>query len=202
MAAGGMWMSGFDFYFTFYGLILGLSVAQVASGFANALNSRRRSNLGFLTPLLSLFVLLDITTFWLYAWALRDQVTVTYGLMFGGLVVTITYYLAASLIFPREGDDWASLDEHYWSQKRLVIAGILAANLVVFGFTVFKAPPAWTDWIYWAWWITYYLPLAVLLISKDRRIDAVLLSWLLICFVVAGLNLLPASQWNAAAGLS
>ncbi len=162
-------MSGFDFYFSFYGLILGLSVAQVASGFATALNSRKRSRLGYLTPLLSLFVLFDITTFWLNAWALREHVTITYQLMFGGLVVTIVYFLAASLIYPRETDDWVSLDEHYWSQKQLVIAGILTANLVVFAFILLKAPPAWTDWIYWGWWITYYLPLAALLISKSNK---------------------------------
>lgn len=195
-------MTAFEFYFSFYGLLLGLSVAQVASGFATALNSRKRSKLGLLTPLLSLFLLFDISTFWLFAWALKEQVAITYGLMFGGLVVTITYYLAATLLYPNERDDWADLDQHYWSQKRHVVAGILTANLVVFAFTMFTVPPSWTDWIYWAWWATYYLPLAALTITRDRRIDVALLSWLLLCFIVAGLNVIPASQWNATSGLS
>ena len=195
-------MSAFEFYFSFYGLILGLSVAQVVSGFAVALNARKRAKVGLLTPLIGLFLLFDITTFWLFAWALRDQVTVSYGLMFGGLVVAVTYYFAASLVFPDKRDDWPSLDDHYWSRKRLVIAGILTANLIVFSFTMVTIPPSWTDWIYWAWWATYYLPLAALLISKDRRLDVALLSWLMFAFFVAGLNVLPTAQWNATTGLS
>ena len=72
-------MSAFEFYFSFYGLILGLSVAQVVSGFAVALDARKRSKVGLLTPLLALFLLFDITTFWLFAWALRDRVTFFMG---------------------------------------------------------------------------------------------------------------------------
>ena len=106
----GAGMSAFEFYFSFYGLILGLSVAQVVSGFAVALNARKRSRVGLLTPLIALFLLFDITTFWLFAWALRDQLTVFYGLMFGGLIVAVTYYFAASLVFPDKRDDWPSLD--------------------------------------------------------------------------------------------
>ena len=64
-------MSPFEFYFSFYGLLLGLSVAQVAGGIGHAVVIRRDSRLGWLTPLLSLFVLLDVASFWVWAWGSR-----------------------------------------------------------------------------------------------------------------------------------
>ena len=49
-------MNAFEFYLAFYGLLLGLSVAEVASGFLNAIDARRKVKLGWLTPSLAIFV--------------------------------------------------------------------------------------------------------------------------------------------------
>lgn len=38
------------------------------------------------------------------------------------------YYLAAMLVFPREIQDWADLDDHYFQVKRWVVAVIAACN--------------------------------------------------------------------------
>ena len=43
-------MSAFEFFFSFYGLLLGLSVAAVVGGFANVLHERHRIRFGWLTP--------------------------------------------------------------------------------------------------------------------------------------------------------
>ena len=45
-------MSAFEFFFSFYGLILGLSVAELLGGFARTLNRNPRPRFGLLTPLL------------------------------------------------------------------------------------------------------------------------------------------------------
>lgn len=61
----------FEFFFSFYGLLLGLSAAEVAKGLANALGARERIRIGWLTPMLAGFLLLDIASFWLFAWGGR-----------------------------------------------------------------------------------------------------------------------------------
>lgn len=67
-------MDQFSFYFSFLGLLLGLSVVEAANGLANAIANRRKTTMGILTPLLALFVLLDILSFWLIAWVNREHI--------------------------------------------------------------------------------------------------------------------------------
>ncbi len=57
-------MSAFEFFFSFYGLILGLAVVEVLTGFSRAMRARTRIRLGIVTPLLALFILLDLISFW------------------------------------------------------------------------------------------------------------------------------------------
>ena len=52
-------MSEFEYFFSFYGLLLGLTVAEVAVGFANAIDAHKQRPIGRLTPLLAI---LAITT--------------------------------------------------------------------------------------------------------------------------------------------
>ena len=49
-------MSAFEFFFSFYGLLLGLSVAELVGGFARVRHERHRVRFGWVTPLLALFV--------------------------------------------------------------------------------------------------------------------------------------------------
>lgn len=58
----------FSFAFSLFGLLLGLSLAAVLTGFARALRMRPRIKMGLLSPLLGLFVILDVTSFWNGAW--------------------------------------------------------------------------------------------------------------------------------------
>ena len=121
--------------------------------------------------------------------------------MFGGLVVAVTYYLAASLLFPRDRDEWASLDEHYWAQKRIVVGGIGTANLVLLSFTVFNFPLAFDDWGFALWQLGYFLPLAALLISKREKFDMALLAYLIGYYLVIATKIIPDSAWGAATGV-
>ena len=56
-------MSAFEFFFSFYGLLLGLSVAVIATGLATAIQHRKKIRIGWLTPLLALLVALDVASF-------------------------------------------------------------------------------------------------------------------------------------------
>ena len=123
-------MSAFEFFFSFYGLLLGFSVTVLATGVARAFKHRKTVPAGWLTPLLALFVALDITTFWDAAWNNFRDLQYSYGLLVAGLVVATVYFIAASLLFPEPEDKAASLDEHFWANKRAVLVLLIAAKLL------------------------------------------------------------------------
>jgi hypothetical protein len=128
-------MSAFEFFFSFYGLLLGLSVAELVGGFARVLHEKSRVRFGWLTPMLAVFVALDVATFWNQAWGIFRGAPFNHALLIVGLIIAATFYIAASVTFPRvsaEGsDDRIDLDDHFWAHRRLVFGCILAANLIV-----------------------------------------------------------------------
>lgn len=125
-------MSPFELVFAVYGLLLGLAIAEVLGGFSRALKLKRGTRpvrVGWLTPLLGILVVLDLTSFWLLAWESRDQITANYLTLVGVLTIVGIYYLAATLIFPDEPEQWPDFDDWYDKQSRMVIGGLLAANI-------------------------------------------------------------------------
>ena len=128
-------MSAFEFFFSFYGLLLGLSVAELFGGFARVLHERQRVRFGWLTPLLAVFVAMDVATFWTQAWGIFRGAPYNPALLVVGLIVAGTFYVAASVTFPRvtaEGvADRIDLDQHFWAHRRLVLGCVLIANLIV-----------------------------------------------------------------------
>ena len=125
-------MSPFELVFAVYGLLLGLAIAEVLGGFSRALKLKRGSRavrIGWLTPLLGMLVMLDLTSFWLLAWDAREQISANYVTLVGVLTMVGIYYLAATLIFPDEPEEWPDFDDWYDKQNRLVIGGLLAANV-------------------------------------------------------------------------
>lgn len=128
-------MSAFEFFFSFYGLLLGLSVAELVGGFARVLHEKRRIRFGWLTPLLALFVAIDIATFWNQAWVIFRGAPFNTFVLLVSLSIAATFYVAASVTFPRVsaegGDERIDLDDHFWGHRRLVFSCILAANLIV-----------------------------------------------------------------------
>lgn len=128
-------MSAFEFFFSFYGLLLGLSVAELVGGFARVLHEKQRVRFGWLTPMLAAFVALDVATFWNQAWVIFRGAPFNHALLIAGLIIAATFYVAASVTFPRvtaEGvDERIDLTDHFWRYRRLVFGCIMAANLIV-----------------------------------------------------------------------
>ncbi|HUH09756.1 MAG TPA: hypothetical protein VLZ73_04330 [Brevundimonas sp.] len=128
-------MSAFEFFFSFYGLLLGLSVAELVGGFARVLHERERIRFGWLTPALALFVAIDIATFWNQAWVIFRGAPFNTFLLLISLMIAATFYVAASVTFPRVSAEGAherlDLDTHFWAHRKLVFGCILAANLIV-----------------------------------------------------------------------
>jgi hypothetical protein len=128
--AEGAPLDGFNFAFSLFAIILGLSLVEVLTGFARALKRRRVVRLGWLTPLLAVFVMLDLISFWAWTWSARDYITPIYGVLFIGLVVSGLYYLAASIIFPDEFGEHTDFDAHYVAHRRQVLGAVIACNLI------------------------------------------------------------------------
>ncbi|MBN8551493.1 MAG: hypothetical protein J0L52_01190 [Caulobacterales bacterium] len=124
-------MTAFEFFFSIYGLLMGLSVAVLATGAARAFKHRRTVKVGWLTPLLAIFAALDIVSFWDAAWSNFQHLPYSYGLLVAGLIVATVYFTAASLIFPDVDDEPTSLDDHFWSHRRAVLSLLILANLLL-----------------------------------------------------------------------
>ena len=135
-------MRGFDMVFALFGLLLGLAIAELLTGFAQSWKARLRAeaagtppvHVGWLVPMLGLLVIMDQTAFWLYAYALREAIPLTFLSLLAVLAVIGGYYLLATFVFPDEPDAWPDFDDYYLRTNRLILGGILAINFAVIGF--------------------------------------------------------------------
>ncbi|HEY0622339.1 hypothetical protein [Sphingomonas sp.] len=183
-------MSPFELVFAVYGLLLGLAIAEVLGGFSRALKLKRGIRpvrIGWLTPLLGIVVVLDLTSFWLLAWESRDQISANYLTLVLVLMIVGIYYLAATLIFPDEPEQWPDFDEWYDRQNRMVIGGLLAANvgswigLIALELTTSRPTPeaelVMSDAEVAVLWLGFAIlvPLIALLKVKSRRWNVALL---------------------------
>jgi hypothetical protein len=124
-------MSAFEFFFSFYGLLLGFSVAELVGGLARVLHDRRNVRFGVLTLLLAIWVAVDIATFWVQAWAIFRNAPFNFALLVLGLVVASVFYVAATLVFPRDVKATPNLDDHFWAHRTLIMLCVLGANVLM-----------------------------------------------------------------------
>lgn len=195
-------MNDFEFLTGFYGLLLGLTVVEVATRFADAVDGHRERAIGVLTPLLAAFVLLDVTSYWLWLWSIREVVTVSWWTVVVSVTGAIGYFLAAALVFPRAPEQWASLDEHYWSRKRWVLAGIISVSVGTMIAQLSRTTPHAGDVWFFFWQGAYFVPISILWFSLRKALDIAMLMILIGYFPLAASGLLPNSAWGDAVGLN
>jgi hypothetical protein len=193
-------MSEFEFFFAFFGLIFGLIVAEVAIKFADAIDGHAHRPIGFLSPMLALFVLCDVTGYWMFIWLIRDAVFISFGTVILALAVAIAYFLSAALIFPRSEKGWATLDQHYWARRRFVLAGIFFASFLQVGILMARSVPRLDDLWFYFWMALYYGPIAVLWFSRNRRANIAALAILVGYYPLDALNIFPDSAWGVSVG--
>ena len=195
-------MTDFEFLFAVFGLLIGLTFIEIAVKFADAIDAHSRRPMGVLTPLLALFVMLDVSAFWLFTWSVRSLLLVRWHIVFIGLVVAMVYYLSASMIFPRSEGEWRSLDDHYWERKRLVIGGVLLVESGLMAWQLTRAVPALSDSWFWIYQLPYFIPMAALLFSRSRRFDIALFIVLIGMMLFSDFDLGPSSRWGKQVGIS
>jgi peptidoglycan/LPS O-acetylase OafA/YrhL len=162
-------MNAFEFVFPLFALLVGLSMAEMLTGLANALKSKREVRVGWLTPLLGMLILINLVMFWQGSWQIRDAITPDSSTLLLVLVVGGTYFLAASMLFPLPGANVHDLDEHFMRHRKVVLLAIAGCNMVYFVRIAVDTKEPISPW----WWAGNALFLALLLLAalvRDRRI--------------------------------
>ena len=186
-------MSDFDFAFSLFGLLLGFTLVEVLSGLVRSIKLVRTQpraaaasiRIGWLTPLLALFVLLDVSSYWDNVWSIREHVTVGLDFIFAGLLITGTYYFAASMVFPDAVADWPNLDDWFWSHRQQALVPLFVANAAWMTYVVSMRTSPGEVGTAILLQAAYFLPLAVAILSKRAGIVGTalaLLSATYLCF--------------------
>lgn len=130
-------MTDFEFVFLLYALILGLSMVELLTGLGRAMEYKfardaehKAFSIGWLTPLLAGFVMLDLISFWIFAWVVRGFIEVNSATVTAVIAFAASYYIAARLVFPTDPDLFTDLDDHFYRVRRVVF-GILIALVFV-----------------------------------------------------------------------
>jgi len=162
-------MTAFEFVFPLFGLLVGLSFAEMLAGLARALKSSRDVRVGWLTPLLGTLILINLTMFWQGAWEVRDIARPTSLSLILVLLIGGSYFLAASMVFPSPGEEVRDLDSHFMANRKVALVAIAACNLLYLVLIGIEAAGRLGA----TWWFGNALFLALLLIAaftRDRRI--------------------------------
>lgn len=183
-------MDGFSFFFAFYGLILGLAATEVLAGFAGFVRARTVSRIDAQTALLALFTFVAICTTWLDAWDSLRDVTIDFAGLWAPILIATCYYLAATVVFPRDEAALADLAGYYAERKRFVIAMLLVSDVLV---TVtyanvlleqLQARPA----VVWLYYLPYSaltkITMGILYFVHGRRANIIILALLILQYLI------------------
>ena len=116
-------MSGFDFVTLVFAIPVGLAIVEIAQGLSLSLRRRKDVRLGWLTPMLAIFLILNTAALLEVYWDWRGEIVVNSPILVSVLVLSILYYVAASFVFPHEvakGDD---LDDWFMENRRYSLGG-------------------------------------------------------------------------------
>ena len=182
-------MNNFEFFWAFYGLLLGLALAELLGGFAALLRERTPPRLGVVTPLLGLQILVEMLANYVDAWKLFRGVGVSLADLalptFSGLL----YYVAAVIIVPRKLSEWVSLDDYFDKRRKWIVGTLLLANATISAtFTPgwlarFSEDGAWAG-VYvlqLGWMLGAY---TFLLLTRSRRLSVVAILFLMLWYFV------------------
>jgi lysylphosphatidylglycerol synthetase-like protein (DUF2156 family) len=178
-------MTAFEFVFPLFGLLVGLSFAEMLSGLARSLKNKREVRVGWLTPLLGTLILINLTMFWQGAWEVRDVAAPTSVSLLLILAIGGGYFLAASMVFPSPGAEVRELDTHFMDNRRVALLAISACNLLYLVLIAAQAAgrlPA-------GWWIGNALFLALLVLAAFARNRRVVLATLATLILAHGVLL-------------
>lgn len=124
-------VDAFEYLFSFYGLLLGIAVANVAIGFADMWRDCGKIGVGYCPPLLGSIVMLGGMNVWLTMWHVRQDVTVGAWQMLAATGVAMPYVFVSRAMFPgAERESEHSLEEHYLRHRVLILLVMVVPPVV------------------------------------------------------------------------
>ncbi|WP_265529984.1 hypothetical protein [Sphingomicrobium marinum] len=173
-------MTEFAFVFSLYSLLLSFSLVALLSGLGKSLDAALREDgprVGWLVPLLGLFVLLDLLSFWAAAWTVRDLIAISGPTLTGVLLFASGYYLAAHLVFPDDPSKESDLADHFYRVRKPVLGILVVLLFVQWGYYV-SVPTireaVLTPMAYGQTLVLVALMLAAMWVKKPRWITLIL----------------------------
>ena len=183
-------MDQFSFFFAFYGLILGLAVAELLSGFAGMVRAHALKRLDAQTGLAALLTFVLIVATWVDTFSMDRAITLSFSDLWPPILLATFYYLAAAVIFPRDPRQFPHLRAYFAARRKFIVGMLFAAELVDF-----YANRYWLiDRYYnnsagfWAWTVPYNIAIKgtflALFLVRGRRVTIVLLIAQILLFMV------------------
>jgi hypothetical protein len=180
-------LSAFEFFFTLYGLVMGLSVVEIVSGFARLAHDRRHVMVGLLTPTLAVFMLLDLARFWVSAYDRLQSYDLSYAVLVISIAISCIYYVAASVVFPRDFKAEPDFDAVFMRHRRLVMGAMIVTGVLAFDMLPLFSEAGrvavlakWTDPAQFWSPVLFILAALAVMVAKDRRLILVLLVLLIL----------------------
>jgi hypothetical protein len=190
-------MDKFSCFFAVYGLILGLAVTELLGGFAGLVRARQVRKVEPQVALLALLTFVIICATWIDAWASERNVTLDFAGLWAPILIGTFYYLAASVVFPRDAVSIDALAAYYAERKAFVVLMLALAEVLV-SVTyldvyrdLLKHRPA----VFWLWQVPYkaaiFAAYAGIWLARSRRAN---IGWL---GIALALFLVPYWQYAA-----
>jgi hypothetical protein len=179
-------MNGFEFPFSFYSLLLGLAIANVATGFADMWRGRRQTAIGTLGVLLGLLILFSAAQQWMSCWGARDVLTMGPWQILATIAIALPFVFISRAMLPRTEDGWSSWDDYYIAHRRVLLTVLLIPPLVSiwYNFAQGQVPDGWGALyralqlgvplllIFWPMRIVHRIGLVVMIINILARLFA------------------------------
>lgn len=122
-------MDQFEFFFAFFGLLLGLALAELLNGYANILREKVRPDWGLITPMLGLLIMVEIAATFIDAWGKLKDIDIDLIAFAVPGSIGVAYYVAAVMAVPRHVADWTSLDDYFYARRKWIVGLLIGANL-------------------------------------------------------------------------
>jgi hypothetical protein len=170
-------LSQFEFFMTFYGLLLGLGTAELFGGFASILRERDPPRLGIILPLVGVIALIEVMATFIDAWTSLRGIGINMPQFAVPMLVGLVYFVLGVVMVPRHLDDWPDLDFYFDRRRPWILGLLLTANLLLM-ITEITAmvqghrpsdPATLTNYALRNLWL--FASYAVLLLSRRRWLD-------------------------------
>jgi hypothetical protein len=187
-------MDAIEVLFAFYGALLALAAGKLLSGVVRLVKQREAVRVGWTTPLLTLLLVFDLAACATNGWRTLGSADMSLQVVLVCMLAAGAYYFAASLAIPDGPTDTTDLDAWYRQNKRYVVGGMLAGN--VLGFELLQVLIRGVDEAFTTRWTgfsalmngMFYLLLVVLMLMRSRATDIALLVVLNALYVIALVN--------------